>query len=81
MPEWIQEFAPIAILLVVIGFKVRWAAIPVVITMLVAAFVVHAADGWAKQEFPLLFAVAFLTLVFTGAGRYSLDGKVGKGRS
>jgi putative oxidoreductase len=72
-------------LLVVVGFKVRWTAIPIVITMLVAAFVVHAADGWGKQEFPLLYAVAFLTLVFTGAGQYSLDalfgqGRVGKGR-
>jgi putative oxidoreductase len=67
-------------ILVVVGFKARWAAIPVVITMLVAVLVVHAADGWGKQEFPLLYAVAFLTLVFTGAGQYSLDGRLGKRR-
>jgi putative oxidoreductase len=49
------------------------AAIPPLITMLTAAFIIHAADPWAKQEFALLYAVAYLTLIFTGAGRYSLD--------
>lgn len=60
-------------LAVAVGFKTRWAAIPVVITMLVAAFIVHAGDGWAKQEFPLLYACGFLALSFTGGGRHSLD--------
>ena len=61
-------------LAVAVGFKTRWAALPVVGTMLVAAFVFHASDGWSKQEFPLLYAVAFLTLALTGAGSHSLDG-------
>ena len=60
-------------LAVAVGFKTRWAAIPVVITMLVAAFIFHAGDGWAKQEFPLLYACGFLALVFTGGGKHSLD--------
>ena len=60
-------------LAVVVGFKTRWSAFPVVVTMLVAAFVIHAGDPWPKKEFPLLYATAFLTLMFTGGGRYSVD--------
>ncbi len=67
-------------LLVVLGFKTRWVAIPVVVTMLVAAFGYHWADPWGRKEFALLYAIPFLTLVFTGAGRYSVDGKMGKSR-
>lgn len=31
------------------------------------------AQSWASKEPALLFLIPFLTLVFTGAGRYSLD--------
>ena len=67
-------------LAVAVGFKTRWAAIPVVVTMLVAAFIIHADDGWAKQEFPLLYACGFLTLVFTGGGKHSIDAWLKKRR-
>ena len=39
-------------LAVVVGFKTRWAAIPIVVTMLVAAFIVHADDGWGQAGVP-----------------------------
>ena len=60
-------------LLLIVGLFTRVAAVPLLITMLVAAFVIHGGDPWKKKEFALLYAVPFLTLVFTGAGRYSLD--------
>lgn len=60
-------------LAVVVGFKTRWAAVPVVVTMLVAALVFHADDPFGKKELALLYAGAFLALVFTGGGRYALD--------
>lgn len=65
-------------LLVVFGLVTRVAAVPTVIAMGVAAFVVHGGDPWtmgagASKEPALLFFTAFLTLVFTGAGRFSLD--------
>lgn len=60
-------------LLVIAGFRVRLAAIPVVFTMLVAGIIVHAADPWAKKEFALLYAVCFGALLLLGGGRYSLD--------
>jgi len=60
-------------LLVIVGFRTRLAALPIIATMLIAAFVVHVDEGWPGRELPLLYAVPFLTLVFTGGGRYTLD--------
>jgi len=64
-------------LAVMIGLVTRLAAIPVVITMCVAAFAIHADDPWAKKEFALLYALPFVTLIFTGAGKFSVDEYVG----
>ena len=60
-------------ILVIVGFKVRWTAVPIVITMLVAAFIFHASDGMEQRELPLLYAAAFATISMAGAGRWSLD--------
>ena len=59
--------------LVVLGIKVRWAALPPLATMLVATFIVHASDGMEKQELPLLFAFGYAALAVAGGGRYGLD--------
>ena len=60
-------------LLIAAGFFTRLSCIPYLITMLVAAFVTHGADPWAKMAFPLMYAVAAIVLLITGPGRYSLD--------
>lgn len=65
-------------LLVVVGLKTRWAAVPVVITMLVAGLVHHAQDPWSDKESALLFAAMFLALVLTGGGRWSVDTLLGR---
>lgn len=62
--------------LVAVGLFTRWAAVPIVFLLLVAAKIVHADDPWAKKEFALLYAVPFLVLMFTGGGRYALDAVV-----
>ncbi len=64
----------IAPILIIIGFKTKWAAIPAIITMGVAAFIVHAKDEWSVKEHALLFLFAFLVIFLCGAGKYSLDG-------
>ena len=61
-------------ILVMIGFKTRWATIPLMITMLVAAFYAHAADPFGKKELSLLFFTLFLSLLISGGGKYSVDG-------
>jgi len=60
-------------LLLIAGLATRVAAIPLLVTMLVAAFVIHGDDPFAKKEFALLYALPCLTLVLTGAGAYSVD--------
>lgn len=65
---------------VILGLLTRLAAVPLVATMLVAAFIVHADDPWNKKEFALMFALPFLTLVFTGPGAWSVDSRIFKGR-
>lgn len=59
--------------LIVLGLATRAAAIPFLITMLVAAFVVHADDPWGKKELALLYAAPALALILTGPGAFSLD--------
>lgn len=63
-------------ILLIVGFKSRLAAIPPAITMIVAAFIIHADDLWKKQEFPLLYLTAYLAIILLGSGRYSLDAKL-----
>lgn len=58
---------------IIAGFLTRFAAIPIIITMAVAALIVHVPDGFGKQELPLLYMFGFILLVFTGAGKYSVD--------
>lgn len=60
-------------LLILVGFGTRIAAIPLIITMLVAAFYIHAADPFAKQELAIHYLLAYVLLLITGSGRYSLD--------
>lgn len=62
--------------LVAAGVATRAAAVPVVITMLVAAFVIHGDDPFKKKEFALVYAIPFLALVFTGPGRFSVDARL-----
>src|SRR5688572_21689546 len=40
---------------IIIGLGTRFAVIPLIVTMLVAAFVVHKADGFREQEKALLY--------------------------
>lgn len=64
----------------ILGFLTRIVAAPLLVTMLVAAFVVHEADPWSQKELALLYAVPFLTLMLTGGGDYSADALLGRRR-
>lgn len=58
---------------ILIGLATRLASIPLMITMLVAAFVAHGSDPFNRKELPLLYCVVYLSLLILGAGRYSVD--------
>lgn len=69
-------------LLVAIGLLTRPAALFILFTMLVAAFVRGAGDPFTDIEKALLFGAIALFLVFAGAGRYSLDAVIrGRGKA
>lgn len=65
-------------LAIILGLFTRAAAIPLLITMLVAAFMIHGDDPFQKKELALFYGAVFLTLIFTGAGKFSVDAKLGK---
>ena len=67
----IAEF--IAPILIILGWKTRMAILFPTITMIVAFFIVHDGDPFSRKEKAFVYLIAFLTLYFTGPGKYSLD--------
>lgn len=63
----------ICAILIIAGLATRWAAIPLIIAMSVAAFVIHANEPFGEKEHALLFLSAFAAILILGAGSYSLD--------
>lgn len=57
----------------ILGLGTRFVAMPILVTMLLAAFVVHGEGPWREQELALLYAVPLFALVLTGGGDYALD--------
>ena len=67
-------FAEVACsILILIGLGTRLAAIPLIITMIVAVFVIHGDDPFAKYEMGLHYLLGYMVILFAGAGRYSID--------
>ncbi|MBK8518397.1 MAG: DoxX family protein [Saprospiraceae bacterium] len=60
-------------ILLILGLGTRLAAVPLLITMLVAALIVHANDGFGKQELPLMYSTIYLAIAIAGAGKISID--------
>ncbi|ANE49200.1 DoxX family protein [Flavisolibacter tropicus] len=60
-------------ILLLVGFTTRLAAIPLMITMLVAVLVIHSADAFAQKEMALHYLVAYIVLFIAGSGKYSID--------
>lgn|SRR5690554_3249052 len=64
--------------LVVMGLLTRLAVIPLIVTMVVAVFIVHGNHPIGKQETGLLYLLAFSLIFAHGSGRYSFDRLLGK---
>ncbi|MGK8436355.1 DoxX family protein [Ectopseudomonas hydrolytica] len=66
----------------IIGLLVRPAAVVLAVTMLVAIFTVHFANGFFMSNNGYEFALALLAisvaLAFEGAGKLSVDGKIAR---
>lgn len=59
--------------LLILGFATRIATLPLLFTMGTAVLVIHADHAFQKQEFPLLYAFIYLTILILGPGKYALD--------
>lgn len=59
--------------LLAIGLATRIVSVPLLVTMLIAAFVAHAGDPFGDRELALFFGTAYLMFICTGPGKYSLD--------
>lgn len=60
-------------ILILVGFATRIATLPLIITMLVAVFIIHAADPVAVKEPALHYLLVYIVLLFAGSGKYSID--------
>ncbi len=62
-----------AALFVAFGLFTRLMSIPLIITMVVAFFIHHAADPFAQRELAFLFMMGFVGTFIGGSGHYSLQ--------
>lgn len=63
---------------ILLGLGTRIATIPLIITMLIAVFYIHAADPFANQELGLHYLLAYVILLILGSGKYSIDASLAK---
>ena len=63
----------ICALLIIIGLWTRWATIPIIITMLVAAFIANAGQPFNDRELALVYLFGFAAIAIAGPGWYSVD--------
>jgi putative oxidoreductase len=70
-------------LAVLVGFKTRWAALPIAFSMAVAALTVHLRNGFflpQGAEYVLTLLLASVALSLTGSGALSVDRCLESGR-
>ncbi|MEK6480343.1 DoxX family protein [Catalinimonas sp. 4WD22] len=65
-------------ILLAIGLLTRPAALLIVLNMATAVFLAHADQGFGEREKALLFAFIAIQFLFSGAGKYSIDARIGK---
>lgn len=65
-------------LFLILGIATRLSAISLSVTMSVAAFIVHANDGFAVKEMALLYLLIYVVIAIVGAGKYSVDNWLSK---
>lgn len=59
--------------LLFVGFATRLVVVPLIVTMIIAVFVIHGSHGFAERELGSLYLLIYLLLFITGSGKYSVD--------
>lgn len=62
----------------IIGFLYRLAMIPMIFTMSIAFFVIHANDPFSTKELAFIYLVVFILMYISGPGKFSVDYWLGK---
>ena len=62
----------------IIGFLYRLAMIPMIFTMCVAFFIVHADDPFAVKELAFVSLVVFVLMYIVGPGKFAVDRWISK---
>ena len=62
----------------ILGLFTRLACIPIIITMVVALVKAHNSNIFGEGELAALYLVGYITLLFVGPGRISVDAMIGK---
>ena len=62
----------------IIGFLYRLAMIPMIFTMCVAFFIVHADDPFAVNELAFVYLVVFVLMYIVGPGKFAVDRWISK---
>ena len=62
----------------IIGFLYRLAMIPMIFTMCVAFFIVHADDPFAVKELAFVYLVVFVLVYIVGPGKFAVDRWISK---
>ena len=64
--------------LVILGLFTRLACVPIIIMFLFIIFKMGHADFFGKEELPTAYIIPFIALLFTGAGKFSIDNMISK---
>lgn len=60
-------------LFLILGLITRWSCIPLIITMLVATFIINGGKAFIYQEKSFVYLVCYISLLISSSGRFSLD--------
>ena len=75
---WLTVFAEVVCSFALIfGLLQRIVLIPMIITMIVAFFMVHSGMPFAAKELSFIYMAIFILLFITGPGKYSFDAVIG----
>jgi putative oxidoreductase len=65
-------------ILIIAGLFTRIATVPLIVDMAVALFYAHHGQVFGDGQKAALFLVIFITILFVGPGKFSLDKMIGK---
>ena len=57
----------------ILGFLYRLSMIPMIFTMIVAFFIIHANDPFAAKGLAFIYLAVFILMYIVGSGKYAID--------